>query len=88
MKIDKPVAAASSTMHPMMVRFKPTTSIRPARNGPITPSRMMLTETAAEMVATSQPKARCNGRIMTPGAARTPTQASVAVNTTASTIQA
>ena len=48
----------------------------------------MLTETAPEIVPTSQPNARCNGKIMTPGAARTPTPASMAQNTTTRTIQA
>jgi hypothetical protein len=88
MKFDSPVPAISITMHPRMVRFRPTTSMSPVRNGPVAPSRMMLSETAPEIVATSQPNARCNGTIMTPGAARTPTPASVAENITVSTIQA
>lgn len=64
------------------------TSMSPVRNGPVAPSRMMLSEIAPETVATSQPNARWSGTIMTPGAARTPTPARVAENITASTIQA
>ena len=48
----------------------------------------MLSEIAPEIVPTPQPKARSSGTIMTPGAARTPTPARVAVNITASTTQA
>jgi hypothetical protein len=67
---------------------RPMTSARPVRNGPTAPRSKMLIETAPEMVLTSQPKARCSGTMITPGAARTPTPAMVAVNMTASTIQA
>ena len=88
MKVDSPVPAISSPMHSSTMRFRPMTSISPVKKGAVTPSRMMLTETAPEMVLISQPKARCRARIMTPGAARTPTPASVAENITARTIQA
>jgi hypothetical protein len=87
-RFDSPVPAISTSMQPMIVRFRPTTSISPVRNGPVTPIRMMLSETAPEIVAIFQPKARSNGMIITPGAARTPTPARVAENITASTIQA
>jgi hypothetical protein len=87
-KFDNPVPATSTIMQPTIVRFRPTTSISPVKNGPVAPIRMILSETAPEIVATFQPKARSNGMIMTPGAARTPTPASVAENITASTIQA
>ena len=56
--------------------------------GPISPISMILTEIAAEMVLTSQPKARRKGPIMTPGAARTLTPASIDTNTRPSTTQA
>ena len=59
-----------------------------ARNGEPGRGRDQNGHAAPEMVLISQPKARCRGRIMTPGAARTPTPASVAENITARTIQA
>jgi hypothetical protein len=80
--------AASAASAGIALLAKTMTSISPVKKGAVTPSRMMLTETAPEMVLTSQPKARYRGRIMTPGAARTPTPASVAENITARTIQA
>ena len=49
---------------------------------------MMLMEIAAEIVLTSQPNARRSGPIITPGAARTLTPASIETKTTASTTQA
>jgi hypothetical protein len=70
------------------VRFRPITSISPVSKGSRGGGKMMLSEIAAEIVATSQPKARSSGTIITPGAARTPTPANVAANTTASTTQA
>ena len=85
MKIDRNVPAIMIAMQLRMVRFRPMTSISPVMNGPVAPSRMMLSETAPEMVATSQPNARCSGTIITPGAARTPTPASIDTNMTAST---
>ena len=88
MKFDRPVPAISIIMHPKIVRLRPMTSINPVRNGPVAPSRMMLSETALEIVPISQPNARCSGTIMTPGAARTLTPSKVAQNTTASTIHA
>ena len=88
MSSDKPVPAAKRVMHPRIVRFSPITCTRPIKNGPVKPIRMMLIDTAAEIVPTLQPKARSSGRIMTPGAARTPTPASVAKNITTSTTQA
>jgi hypothetical protein len=87
MNTERPDPAISMTMHNRMVRLRPMTSVRPVRNGLVTPSSTMLIETAAEMVLTSQPKACCKGTIMTPGAARTPTPAIDAENMTASTIQ-
>ena len=87
-KFDSPVPAISIAMHANIVRFRPMTSMSPVRNGPVAPSRVMLSEIAPETVATSQPNARWSGTIMTPGAARTPTPARVAENITASTIQA
>ena len=63
-------------------RFRPTTWTRPVRKGPVNPSRMMLIDTAAEIVPTLHPNARSSGRIITPGAARTPTPASMAQNIT------
>src|SRR5262249_10019102 len=71
-----------------MMRLRPKVSARPAMNGPVAPNRMMLTEIAAEMVLTSQPNARCRGTIITPGAARTPTLASVTRSIIVSTAQA
>ena len=88
MKFDRPVPAISIAMHARIVRLRPMTSINPVRNGPVAPSRMMLSETAPDIVATSQPNARCSGTIITPGAARTPTPARVAENITARAIQA
>ena len=73
---------------PIMVRFSPIACINPVTKGAQAPISMMLTEIAPEMVLTSQPKACCNGRIITPGAARTPTPASIATNTTSNTIHA
>ena len=86
--MESPVPAIRTARSSITVRFRPMTCIRPVRNGPVAPSRMMLSETAPEMVLTSQPNARCNGTIITPGAARTPTPASVVVNMTARTTQA
>ncbi len=88
MKVDSPVPVISSARHSRMVRFRPMICISPVRNGPVAPSRMMLSDTAPEIVLTSQPKACCSGTIITPGAARTPTPASMAVNITARTTQA
>ena len=88
MKIDSPVPAIRIVMQPRMVRLRPMIWIRPVMNGPVAPSRMMLIETAAEMVATSQPKACSSGTIITPGAARTPTPASIDTNITTSTTHA
>ena len=88
MKVDSAVPDIRMTRQPIMVRFRPMTCISPVRNGPVAPNRMMLRETAPEMVETSQPKACCRGTIMTPGAARTPTPASIAQNTTASVTHA
>lgn len=88
MSSDKHVPAAKRVMHPRIVRFSPIICTRPIKNGPVKPIRMMLIDTAAEIVPTLQPKARSSGRIMTPGAARTPTPASVAKNITTSTTQA
>ena len=88
MKVESPVPVPRIARHRSIVRFSPKTCIRPVRNGPVMPSRMMLREIAPEMVLTSQPNACCSGTIITPGAARTPTPASMAVNTTTSTTQA
>ena len=88
MRLDSPVPAISNARHNRIVRFRPMTCISPVMKGPVAPSRMMLSEMAPEMVLMSQPNACCSGTIITPGAARTPTPASVEVNTTASTTQA
>ncbi len=66
----------------------PMTWISPVMNGPVAPIRMMLSDTAPEIVETSQPKACCSGTIITPGAARTATPASMPQNITANAIQA
>ena len=88
MNDDRPVASIRMLRHPSMVRFNPMACIKPVTNGAVAPISMMLTEIAPEIVLTSQPNACCSGRIMTPGAARTATPASIEVNTTANTIQA
>jgi hypothetical protein len=88
MKFDSPVPAISIAMQASIVGFRPMTSMSPVKNGPVAPNTIMLSETAAEIVATSQPKALCSGTIITPGAARTPTPASVAENTIARTTHA
>ena len=88
MNVDSPVAIIRIVRHSSIVRFRPMTCSSPVRNGPVAPSRKMLSEMAPEMVLTSQPKARSSGTIMTPGAARTPTPASIAVNATPSATQA
>jgi hypothetical protein len=49
---------------------------------------MMLIDTALEIVPRLHPKARSSGRIITPGATRTPPPASMAQNITTSTTQA
>lgn len=87
-KFDSPVPSTSTSMQPKMVRLRPANSMSPVRNGPVAPISTMLRETAPEIVATLHPKACCSGRIITPGAARTPTPARVAENITASTIHA
>ena len=43
----------------------------------------MFNDTAPEITAAFQPKAACNGTISTPGAARTPTEARITTNITA-----
>lgn len=88
MNSERPVPAINTAMQQRMVLFSPKLSMRPVRNGPVAPSRMMLIDTAPEMVATSEPNACSRGTIITPGAARTPTPASMAVNITRRTIQA
>ena len=88
MKTESPVPAIRTSMQPSVVRFTPMISTSPVMNGAVAPNRMMLIETAAEMVLTSQPKARCKGMIITPGAERTPTTASVAAHTRANATQA
>src|SRR6516165_4621117 len=87
-KTERPDPAINIAIQMRIVRLRPMTSARPVRNGPTAPRSTMLIETAPEMVLTSQPEARCSGTMITPGAARTPTPAMVAVNMTASTIQA
>jgi hypothetical protein len=55
----------------------------PVMNGPVAPISTMFKETAPAMVDTSQPNARWSGTIITPGAARTATPASIPQNMTA-----
>jgi hypothetical protein len=88
MNTDRPVAATSMVMQSSRVRLRPKVSISAVMNGPSTPRRRIFTEMAPEIVATSQPKARCSGTIITPGAERTPTAVSEARKVTPSTIQA
>ena len=88
MKLDAPVPATSTSIASRIVRFRPMLSISPVRNGPVKPISRMLSDTAPEIMPTFQPNARCKGTIITPGAARTPTTASVMLKVTASTTQA
>ena len=48
----------------------------------------MFNDIAPEITAAFQPKAACSGTISTPGAARTPTEARITTNITATTTQA
>jgi hypothetical protein len=70
-----------------IVRFRPSVCMNAAPNGPISPYRPIFTDTAAEIVVRSQPKAFCNGTISTLGEARTPAVASITRNMVPSTIQ-
>ena len=88
MNADAPLPATSTSIASRIVRFIPMLSISPVRNGPVRPMSRMLSDTAPEIVLTFQPNARCNGTIITPGAARTPTTANVMVKVTASATQA
>lgn len=88
MNNDRLVPLMSTISARIMVRFRPSVCMRPAMNGPISPIRMMLTDTAPEIVLTSQPNARRSGPIITPGAARTLTPASIDMKTRPRTTQA
>ena len=88
MKQDARLPASSTSIASRIVRFRPMVSTSPVRNGPVRPISRMFSDTAPEMVPTLQPNARCNGTIITPGADRTPTTASIMVKVTASATQA
>lgn len=69
------------------MRFSPIVRISAAVNGPTNPNSAMFNDTAPEIVATDQPKSRCSGIISTLGAARTPTDATITANITATITQ-
>ncbi len=83
-----PAPITSSTIEASTVRFSPIVWINPAANGPTSPNSRMFSETAPEMTAAFQPNASCSGTISTPGVARTPTEARMTTNITATTTQA
>ena len=88
MKFDSPVPAISIAMHARYRALQTDDLDEPGEKRSGRAEQDDVERDAPEIVATSQPNARCSGTIMTPGAARTPTPASVAENITASTIQA
>ncbi len=83
-----PAPSTSSAMEASSVRFSPMVRSSAAANGPTSPNSAMFNDTAPEIVATDQPKSRCNGRISTLGAARTPTEATITTNMTVTITQA
>ena len=69
------------------VRRRPKVRIMAAVNGPTRPNSAIFSDTAPEIVAFDQPKACSSGTIRTPGAARTPTEATIIANITPTTTQ-
>ena len=88
MNIAMKVPNVSSDKAETTVVFNPIDCISPAMNGDRTPSRMMFSDTAPEIVLTLQPNSWCRGTMITPGVDRTPMPHRVATNITASTTQA
>ena len=88
MNTESTVPASRTVRQLRMVFFRPIASISPAVKGPTKPSSRRFSEIAAEMVATSQPKASRNGTMITPGALRTPTVPIMVTKVTPRAIQA
>ena len=83
-----PAPITSRTIEHSTVRFNPIVWINPAANGPTSPNSRMFSDTAPEITAAFQPNACCSGTISTPGVARTPTDARMTTNITATTTHA
>ena len=73
---------------PTVTTRSPKRSIRAAANGPVSPNKMRLIETAMEMMARFQPNSSCSGTISTLGVARNPAAPISATNVTAATTHA
>ena len=88
MKPLSPAPITSNTIEISTVRFRPIVWISPAAKGPTSPNSRMFSDTAPEITPGLQPNASCSGTISTPGVARTPTEARMTTNITATTTQA
>ncbi len=88
MKALDPAPSTSSDIETSSVHFSPIVRSSAAAKGPTSPNNAIFSDTAPEMVATDQPKSRWSGNISTLGAARTPTEATMTTNITATITQA
>ncbi len=88
MKTVNPTPAARKQSAAASVRRTPTRSMTAAANGPISPYRTRLIDTAPAIVARDHPNASSSGTMSTPGVARMAAATSSVTKVTAATIQA